>query len=214
MLVGASSLMFYAAAITMAQSGDNNQLFLLQESPSGSLTGNTLTVDQSEATGSLVSGLLDSGHPAIQRGSGNELEIEISGAGGSVRLLQDNSGSAGGNSADIFVQQSAAASLSQIGDGNSASLNVNGLLAEGAVVQDGLNNDANLTVVGNGASGEITQDGDENNAGLSVTGAGTSVSFTQAGNSMSYTSSYDVNSSPGVQVISNGATVTITQTTF
>ncbi|MCY0094043.1 hypothetical protein [Hoeflea ulvae] len=217
-LVGTLSVLLSALAVPAAQSGNDNQLFLLQESPSGALTGNTLTVDQSAATGSLISGPLGAGDPAIQRGSGNELEIEITGEGGYVEFIQDNSGASAGNNGIINVGPGSTATLSQNGDGNTASLTVNGLAAQGAIVQEGLSNQADLNVVGNGASGEITQVGNGNVSGLTVTGAGTTVSFEQTGDGLSYATSYDgvtvPGTAPGVQVISNGASVTITQSTF
>ncbi|WP_417423689.1 hypothetical protein [Hoeflea sp.] len=212
-LVGTFSLLLYTTAIPVAQSGSNNQLFLLQESTSGALTGNTLTVDQSGATGSLVSGPTGARHPAIQSGSGNDLEIELTGTGGHVQFIQKNVGNAAGNSAKITAEENAVASLWQLGNGNSASLNVtgplasgSGLLASGSIDQVGLDNVAELTVDGDGASGRIRQIGKRNDADLTVTGAGTTATFTQIGNSLT--------TPGGVQVISNGATVTITQTAF
>ncbi|MEP9374472.1 hypothetical protein [Mesorhizobium sp. KR1-2] len=198
--------LFLAMAGT-AGAGNGNKLYLLQEKTFGT-EGNTLSVDQSQANDSIIRGLV-SGQPATQKGSGNRAELTIDGNGGRVQLLQNNSISGGaGNSAVVNLSGNALAILGQVGAGNTANLSVAGELAQGSIFQTGKFNNADLSVSGNRAKGLVTQIGNNITTGLSVTGTGTTVSYTVNGN--------NVTNAPGggVQVYTNGAAVSITQTTF
>lgn len=190
----------------MASAGSSNTIYVIQESKTGA--GNTLTVDQSEANGSLVGGLGSSGMaPAIQRGDHNEATLTIKGDGGVIRLLQDSFDASGtGNAAVVAVTGPATARVSQVGGANEAALTVTGALAAGVINQNGALNNASLTVDGVGANGSITQNGINNVTALEVLGAGTSVDYTVTGNNTTNVPN------GGVQVFSNGASITITQT--
>ena len=102
-------------AVGAAHAGSGNALYALQESPAGSIDGNTLTIDQSLASDSLAAGvdagLLDQirngvliGSPspidltsanilsppvATQRGEDNHATLTFTGYGGEVQLYQD-----------------------------------------------------------------------------------------------------------------------------
>lgn len=201
-----SGCLFLAMAGT-ASAGNGNELYLLQEKTFGT-EGNTLSVDQSQANGSLIQGL-KIGHRATQKGDGNLARIIVEGDGGRVNLLQDNSTSRGaGNSAVVNLSGNALATVGQVGANNAATLSVAGALAQGSIFQAGKSNQASLQVSGQKAQGFVTQIGNNNTTGLSVTGPGTTVSYTLIGN--------NVTNVPGggVQVYTNGAAVSITQTTL
>src|SRR5690606_22320114 len=139
----------------------------LQTAETGN-AGNTLFVDQSDASNSLVVGLEGEGSPALQAGGDNSAMLTILGDGGTVRFLQRNSaaGLGTGNRATVNLTDSATALLSQVGSMNKATLNVSGIGAKGSIVQKGLRNDARLDVVGAGAENSITQNGDDNSTAL------------------------------------------------
>lgn len=188
-----------------AAAGNSNTIYVIQESSLGG-SGNTLTVDQSAANNSLVRGL-NEGEAAKQKGDGNEAILTIEGTGGVIELLQDNSASGlPGNRARVEVNGNALGTVSQIGSNNRAVLSVSGELAQGTIIQNGDLNTANLTVAGSDANGSITQTGGQTETQLNVLGAGTSVNYTVNGNGVSNVQA------GGLQVFTNGATVTITQT--
>jgi hypothetical protein len=198
--------LFLAMAGT-ASAGNGNELYLLQEKTFGT-EGNTLSVDQSRANDSIIRGL-GSDTPAVQKGDGNIAKITIKGDGGRVQLLQNNSASRGaGNSAVVDLSGNALATLGQVGAGNTATLSVAGKLAQGSIFQTGDSNEAKLQVSGSGAKGQLIQNGNNNVTGLSVLGAGTTVSYTLNGSNVTNVPA------GGVQVYTNGAAVSITQTTL
>lgn len=189
---------------SMASAGDGNQIYILQQSPLGLYGGNTLNVDQSGATASIVAGDLGAGSsaaPAVQDGIGNSGRIDISGIGGQVAFVQSGIG----NDASVSLSSALGmASLQQDGNANAASLTVDPLGLSGAVLQVGNGNQADLSV-GAGAKGTLVQKGDNNQFGFAVSGVGTTASYTAIGNNLTPVGT-------GPVVISNGASVTITQT--
>ncbi|MBL4918884.1 hypothetical protein [Szabonella alba] len=204
----------FAALVASAAAGlagDGNSLNLLQISDGAA--GNTLYIDQSDASGSVVAGDRAGDLPASQIGSANVANLTVTGNGGSVALNQNNAltGFAIGNTADgVISGLYGFGSILQLGDGNNASLEVNspdGLNpAAGRIMQTGFFNDASLVVTGAGAEGTLRQVGSGNSNALVVEGAGTTASYTQIGNNA-------VNPQ-GVTVISNGGSVAITQYSF
>lgn len=189
-----------------AQAGDGNQIYILQQGPLGLDGGNTLNVDQSAASGSTVAGDFDPAGrttPALQSGIDNSGQIIISGEGGQVAFLQQGIS----NTANVTLSSALGlAFLQQDGIGNAATLNVDPLGVGGTIQQIGNRNLADLTV-GAGAQGSLIQKGDNNQFGFTVSGAGASASYTAIGNNMAPAGT-------GPMVISNGASVTITQTQF
>jgi hypothetical protein len=211
-MIAAKTLLFsvpFALACGTALAGSGNTIYVLQERTGGN-GGNTLSVDQIDATNSLVGGLDGGTSPAKQLGGDNTATLSIEGNGGTIQLLQNNTQTepGNGNVATVGLTGNGTALVSQIGNLNSATLNVSGDLANGTIIQNGIGNDAGLTVQGSGTKGSITQNGNNTNTSLEVSGAGTSVNYTLNGN--------NVTTVPGngVQVYTNGASVTITQSAF
>lgn len=236
------SAILLAALCGTAYAGDNNQITIKQDG-----FANSLTVDQSQASNSIVGGVsllngpltgdasakLRLNDTAEQKGTGNTATLKIENFTddendllfdrGQIGILQDNSTpSAGPNVAFATVNGNGTGLVSQNGGGNTASMLITGLGSTGSIYQQGNGNKAGdqsavgLTVSGNNSSGTITQNGSNLVSGLGVTGNGTTVFYTLNGNNVSALPSTDAtgNSAGGVQVISNGATVTITQTRF
>jgi len=193
-----------------AHAGDNNQVYIKQESPAGSTDGNSLTIDQSQAFSSILTGPTDQlvddarnatpgeylnavvpldrapmGNTALQRGEGNSATLTITGSGGELQILQDST--PGGV---LFLGA---------GGGNTANATVNGN-GLGAIIQVGQLNEANLTLNGDGSSGLISQFGSNLEASLTVQAGGTG-QIIQNGN----------NSNTGMVEVVTGATVTYTQ---
>lgn len=210
--------------------GDNNAVYIKQESPTGSLAGNSLTIDQSAAQNSLVigpsvpsmlrflnidleSGLQGAPRAASQRGEGNEATITMMGDGGVLQLLQDTSPfqalqqaeSGTSNSATVTMTGAALGAVVQLGTDNTANLQLTE--ANGLIAQLGTQLDATLTVNGPGSSGQIMQIGARNNASVEILGSGTNVTYTQIGS--------DLTSTQGVEVFTtNSGNISITQTGF
>jgi len=191
---------------TSAISGDANTVFIVQDSKEG--PGNSLTIDQTEATNSLVAGDIDGFEPARQTGSGNEADITLDGEGGFVLLNQNSVGAlvSNGNSATLFGGELATVILEQTGFGNVGSINVTGRDSTGILRQTGDLNDGSVVVTGTNSTGELIQNGDRNNYTLTVDGNNTSVIFTQDGNGVAPANGV------GPSVFSNGGTVIINQT--
>lgn len=210
----------FAANVTLAtasHAGDGNTINLLQIS-TGSV-GNSLFIDQSDASNSSVSGDLNGLLPASQIGSGNTAAFEITGNGGSLALNQNNalSGLGLGNNAEGLISGLGFGSVQQLGTVNTARLDVlapeNSRPARGTIVQTGSLNDASLNVAGNGASGTLLQFGSNNVNTLTVEGTGTTVTFTQIGNGNS-NATIPGTTPEGITVLSNGGSVAITQYSF
>jgi hypothetical protein len=213
-----------AAAFVMscgvAYAGDLNTIVIKQDNTLG-IGLNSLIADQSGATGSLIAGAkpnsgntLSLSDTATQTGGNNTAELTIKDAygatGGQIGLLQSNTTGLGGglNSAIVSVVGGGLGLVSQTGGDNTANLTVDGIGASGSIYQNGIGNSAGLTVRGHDAKGSTVQNGDNSNINLLVSGTGTSASYTINGSNVTSISP------GGVQVISNGATVTITQTAF
>ncbi|WP_439816938.1 hypothetical protein [Zavarzinia sp. CC-PAN008] len=169
------------AGATPALAGDQNQIFLRQESPANPSQGNVLVVDQSAALGASVAGpsqsLLDAvdgaggsgvaglpsllglpgDAPALQRGVGNDATVIQTGAGANVMLLQQNMADIGVPATGLTGQQARVEAASG---------------AAGAVVQRGDANEARL-VLEQQATGLVAQTGTELKADLSVGPGGT-----------------------------------------
>lgn len=213
---------------TASQAGDDNAIYIKQESPAGSLAGNTLSVDQSRAKESLIigptlpsllqfinidiqSGLQGEPAPALQRGEGNKATVVIEGEGGVLQLLQDTSpfralqqaNSNTQNTARVELTGSSLGGVVQLGTDNTANLNLTD--STGLIAQFGTDLRADLTVGANG-DGRIVQIGNRNTAQLDVPG-GTSATYTQIGNNLSSVQPVEVFST-------NSGNITITQTGF
>ncbi len=191
-------------AILPANAGSENSVYLLQEtSPTGGL-GNTLTVNQSSASNSLVAGNTSRTRPAIQRGTSNSGTITVAKKNANVIFLQGNlNPTSSWNSATVNITGAdALALLQQNGLNNTGLIEVSGRWASGSLIQIGEGNNGTVTVSGESSSGLLVQDGDKNVYSLNVSGG--DVSYTIIGSG--------VTSSTSPQVYSNGGTVTITQT--
>jgi hypothetical protein len=198
-----------------------NTVYLYQENTGGEGSGNTIYIDQSGARNSQVGGIsnvaVDGDNqityslsadptlaPAKQIGSNNTADVTITGEGGLATVLQDNSGSVGfGNQATLNVLGSGFGAIQQNGDRNQANLTVNGSGA-GAIRQNGNRNRGTLDVA-SGTDGTLVQNGNKQDITFStVAGSGSQVLYTVNGNGVTQTAP--------VTVITNGASVTITQT--
>lgn len=180
----------------------DNSLYILQDNSTGGMS-NTLTVDQSAAGLSTVG---TAEVPVEQLGSGNDAAISIIGTGSTASLSQRSLGTSfdGNNVTVDLIGTELVGSVLQNGSGNTGTLRVNGIGAEASLVQDGDSNTGAVLVDGNGISGTLRQFGDRNDTTLTVGGAGTNVTYNVIGNGL-------VGSVPP-SVVSNGATVTVTQT--
>lgn len=189
-------------------SADENRLFIIQDSSLVGGVGNTLFVDQSEASGSVITGDINASvldqTPATQTGAGNSAQINISGVDGRVALNQTApEGQIGNNVANIDLSGLLATGvLTQSGIGNDGSLTVSGQGASASLEQLGDNNTGFVDVTGANAVGRLVQDGDNNDTGITVAGNGANVTVTQTGN--------NIVTAP--TVTTNGGTVIINQT--
>lgn len=220
------SCVFVASAVS-AFAGDNT-LILEQRG-----IGNSLTSDQSKAQSSTVGGLKLSGagnlltlttdETALQQTQGpqgsNSASLEFgSGSESAIYLLQQNTGTAV-NDANVSVEGGGRAALAQVGTGNTATLSVEGLAAngllgdqlsgnfDGAIIQIGDRNRAALTTTVT-TQGAVIQEGDNNSAAVDLANAtaGTALLYRQVGDGLS--------ASTPVQVLTNttqGGVIVITQ---
>ena len=219
------------AAVGTASAGDGNVLRVIQESLPGSVAGNSLLVDQSGATNSLVSGPSDAmrakvltqtlelgdltsaegdeARAALQKGERNSATITMTGEGGELQILQDNFAipSAIGNTATVnALGNGTLGAVLQLGDGNQASLDL-AESSKGLIVQNGFGNKGSLDVEANG-SGELIQNGNNNLYPAAVAG-GTTVTVTQNGSNLQPVGV------TALQVFStNPGTISVTQTGF
>lgn len=209
--------------------GDNNDVFIRQLSPSGTLNGNTLSIDQSAANNSSVKGAgpgLFGGLPlyllgtvadndpliATQRGEGNSAKLKLTGTGGELQLFQSSDPSApwvagGAMANNVAEMTSAGASLGgiiQIGALNEAMLTLDN--SQGLISQLGFGLTAALNVAPSG-KGTIVQVGSNSTTGTINVGIGTSLTYTQIGNNLTPSSAATVYSS-------NPGNIIITQTSW
>lgn len=185
--------LFFCAPPTFA--GDNNVLKIFQTSPHGAIEGNILSSDQSLATDSLVSGPTQQ---MIEDALAGTLDI-----GDLYRMDQATAPSARqtgqGNVATLTIEGDGGQLLllqdNSAGGtvGNSAQLSAFGADSLGAVLQIGDGNDASLTV-GSGATGLIAQNGSGNSNSLTV-GSGGSGEIIQNGNGNTFSTSVAANTS-------------------
>lgn len=220
--IAGSAFLFLLAAPAVA--GNDNQLYVMQQSPEGTQHGNTLMADQSEATGSLIRGLnpnLIGGlaslvlqgagvNPefALQRGEGNEAKLKLHGYGGELQLLQSNNplsfSAAAYNTANVVAAANAVGGVGQVGTGNTANMEL-GEDARGLITQLGSNLTADLEV-GKGGRGRIFQQGTGSSTGLVSVEPGATVTFTQIGDNVA-----PINSGLQVLIATNPGNITITQ---
>lgn len=190
---------------TPVAAGDNNTLYVTQESGIGGLS-NTLTVDQSGATGSVVTG---TGGAATQIGGGNVGTITLTGADASVMFNQNNDNPGDGtNTAEITGGNLAEIVLNQDGYGNVGTLEIEGFNNSGSLTQNGNENLGTVKILGDasGTTAELIQNGDGNQYSLEAVGNSTSIQWTQHGNGNA--------TSVPASVTTNAGTVIVTQTRY
>lgn len=240
-LSGSAAALALGAVLAVAPShaGDGNTIYIIQENPAGSASGNTLSVNQSQANDSFVlgpsdgllqhlrtldrNGIVDESvpdalvstqislTPALQRGSGNTATLTIDGNNAEIQLLQDNQNY-------LYLAD----------PGNAATVVTAGTNALGAIVQEGGSNNAILSL-GNNAQGLIGQFGTNLTANLTVpdsssgqivqvgnnsqamlsVNSGASVTYTQVGDNLG-----SVNPATVQVFTTNPGNITITQTGF
>ncbi|MFD2648833.1 hypothetical protein ACFSX5_13670 [Devosia albogilva] len=213
-----------------SHAGDNNTIMLIQQSPFGSSQGNTLMVDQSQASNSTVTGVGSrnrllrgamsalglEGEYALQRGENNQATLTLTGDGGKLQLLQTSNPlrplglgiSAGDNTATVVARDFANGTVAQVGSGNTAEMSL-GDSATGFVTQLGSRLSTSLEV-GDGGTAVITQIGNNSRTPTLLVEPGAAVNYTQIGNNIAPASSTEV------QVISasNPGAISITQTAW
>jgi len=182
----------FSAAPLHAQGGTfSNEIYIEQ---SGS--ANELTVNQSQARFATVRGFSGTNSlsvqntaplaPALQDGTGNIADIQMTGGAAGAPLL---------------------AELSQQGNLNSGSIEITGFNSRAGLLQIGNNNNGTVSVDGNNMSGTLIQRGDDNDIGLSVDGTTASnVTYEVIGSGIT-----TVNG--GASIVTNtGGSITIRQT--
>ena len=222
LLSAALTALAAAGAAPAPALADDNRIYLLQVAPDAGRS-NTIFVDQSRATGSLVHGLSEAlvppdaavtGTPGVQYGGDNSLEIDVRGQGNEVQLAQQGLPVDGtlfpgfGNTAAIFAPGTdQLAILGQLGDGNSAEITLRrDIGSTGELYQFGDRNTATLTVRGDGTRGVLIQEGTNLDSALTVRARGADVQYRLNGS--------NVSAPGGVVVVTNigqGAPITITQ---
>lgn len=202
--------------VTASHAGSENEVYIEQRSSSDALSGNSLQIDQSGATNSLVIGPNSSLVDAVQNWTPNggqllenspNLLLSVE-AGSNASLLSSNRGLAasralqdgGNNSASITLEGTGGeVQLRQINTGsalNTANITSNGA-SLGGVLQQGSGNAATLSL--NSGTGLISQSGTDLTAELRV-GSGGNGQIVQSGTGLD----------TGVVVVEGGS-VTYTQ---
>ncbi|APE44460.1 hypothetical protein BOO69_14345 [Sulfitobacter alexandrii] len=189
---------------------DENVLYLLQSNPLNGPTGNTISVDQTAGTNTLVAGDAAGSAPARQVGDGNSGTVVIDGDNIAVLFSQTGAGgvnSPGSNNTGTVnaTGNDLTGALSQAGIGNSATLSVLGTRALGSVSQIGNGNQADVSVEGTDIQGELIQNGNNNIADLTIDGSSSNVSYEIIGNNLTTVDA-------GPSVTTNAGTVIIRQT--
>ena len=199
---------------TASYAGDNNSVFVMQDSTVNPLSGNSLFIDQSDASNASIGGTENGGlslqQPARQIGGANTARLIQSGdaVASAIGLTQTTQGQTGGNDAEITVLNGGTAILEQLGVGNSAILNAD-LGGSATLLQDGDGNFGSVRA-SRGASGRLEQIGDNNDDSLEVSGQNVGVSYTLRSNNATTAAT-----GAPVQVISNtGGSITIQQRTI
>lgn len=156
-----------------------------------------------------------------QRGEGNQATLSITGTGGGeLQLLQDSSspdpaaplsaGTPRGNQATITASGAALGGVIQLGENNTANLDLNGAgTTTGLISQSGSGLSASLSV-GSGGSGQIVQIGNNSDTGDVTVTPNASLAYTQVGDNLGPAGP------TAVQIISstNSGNISITQTGF
>lgn len=215
-----TAALLVGAGIAAAGDGNSADILQVQDSSLGE-EGNSLSLDQTDASNSIVAGLSISGE-----GEGNSISLDISTVeeldspfGFDVFRLEDPFASfdpnrpatqiGSGNSADIIaIGDGADIGLYQNGIGNVGTLTANGENALASLFQDGKDNVGNIDVTGKDSQGFLAQIGDDNVTSLNVDTDGASVSYTVEGDATNVTVPANVVSSSG------SGQITITQTTL
>lgn len=217
----------FAAATAQA---DNNSIIVLQEAEAGAAVGNTLRVDQSGATNSLVAGaglaagtnlatlspsnLLDGSEVLVGTVEGGLLQRlplapatqQGTGNSATIDVLGDGSfvglSQTGSGNAGTLTANGGTALLFQNGTGNQGTIDVTGG-ALGSLVQEGNRNTGTVEVVGEGGEGLLAQLGDDNVTVLTIetmANASPQVSLTVQGNGLTQTVPANVFTSSGGQI--------------
>jgi hypothetical protein len=125
----------FALLLTATEAfSDENLLFFSQDSGLSGAMGNSLFPGQSLASGSRISGFLNSDIPAIQSGGNNQTKNRVTKRNDQVKFNQTNLG----------------------GGVNNAQVNLGGPLAAGILMQDGFGNEGSLIVNGEMANSRIS----------------------------------------------------------
>ena len=224
------AVLILLAATGAAVAGDNNEAYLIQLSPLGTIEGNTLSIDQEDASDSRVQGigsqLIGEGPSwlfnaiigtdpllATQRGEGNQATVGMNGTGGQLQLLQTNfesspwvPGEAGGyNNAILNSLGDSLGAVVQIGESNMAELSLDAG-AQGLIAQWGTGLSATLNVASDG-QGTIFQKGNGSSVGTVNVLSNNAVTWTQIGDGLTATS-------PGLIFSTSPGAITITQIAF
>lgn len=203
-------LMFSAVVAAGPVLGQDNELYLLQDSTSSPSQSNTLFVDQSLASSSLVAGDMAGDVPATQVGGGNSGDIVVSGENVSVLFSQGAvDAPAFGNTASVTASgANVVATLGQTGLGNSATLSIGAnattIDSSGTLIQTGNGNAGALSVDGTNMAGTLIQTGNNNVSDFAVSGRDSNVTYEIIGNGLS-------TASTGPSVFTNAGTVTVRQ---
>jgi hypothetical protein len=207
-------------SLTIDQSEADNSLV---HGPSAELLGLLGAVSTSQQGDDIVpfSGNLPGTTFGTQRGEGNQATLSITGSGGGeLQLLQDSSpnqavlppaGTTSGNQATITASGAALGGVIQLGESNTADLNLSGGVgtATGLISQRGNSLSANLSV-GSGGRGQIVQIGNNSDTGAVTVPPNASLAYTQVGDNLAPVGP------TAVQIISstNSGNISITQTGF
>jgi len=218
-----------------AAAGSGNNASVLQESFANSVTGNSLSIDQTDANGSIIAGAERTGADpdeanridSNQGANGNEIEFLTpnaplitadtagaatqSGSGNEATITTGGSGTfvglrqTGDNNTAGITGTSGQVLLFQDGNGNDGTLSTSDGATLASLLQAGNDNTATVTVSGIDSEGVLAQIGSGNTTDLNVDTNGASVSFTVQGNNTSATLPANVVSSAG------GGQITIIQ---
>lgn len=175
----------FIAAPVRAQNTLSNEIYIEQDG-----SDNELTVDQSQAQFATVTGFSEAGagaselSAALQTGDGNTAAIDMIG---------------GASSAPLLVE------LSQEGDFNKGTLEVNGFNSRAGLQQIGDENIGAVRVNGDNLSGTLIQRGDNNNVALNVDAS------TDANITYEVVGSGVTTANPASIVTNSGGSITIRQ---
>lgn len=158
-----------AGGMALAESGNNAAV--LQETTEGAAVGNSLSIDQSGATGSTVAGVTRNGTDPIDNANTISLEDEEGDQPDATEFLSLE---------DPLITFNREGSATQSGSGNTADIEVTGIGTEVGLFQDGIDNEGTITA----GSGQILlyQEGDGNTGTLTTEDGAARASLLQDGN--------------------------------